>query len=143
MSTAATTFAALAATLYAAHQIADHVLGQTDTQAALKATRSRRGWAALARHVTAYHTVMAVMVTIAWAMLDLDLSAVGLAAGLTVSVATHTVWDRRTPVRWVLEHTGARKFAAMADRGLNGMYLADQALHLACLWAAGLLAVTL
>ncbi len=143
MSTTAATFAALLGTLYAAHQLADHVAGQTDTQAAAKATRGRRGWTALARHVAAYHLILTVMVTIVWGVLDLSLSAGGVAAGLAVSVVTHAVWDRRTPVRWLLRHTGSPRFADLAAGGLNGMYLADQALHVACLWAAALLAVTL
>jgi hypothetical protein len=41
-TTTAATFAALLATLYAAHTLADHVLGQTDTQALSKAAP---GWA--------------------------------------------------------------------------------------------------
>ncbi|OHV49320.1 DUF3307 domain-containing protein [Pseudofrankia sp. BMG5.36] len=139
----AATFAALTITAYAAHTLADHVLGQTDRQAAAKALPGRAGWAALARHVGAYHLVMAAMCTVTVAALALPISPAGAAAGLAISIATHTVWDRRTPVRWVLEHTGAARFAALADHGLNGMYLADQALHTACLWAAALTATAL
>ncbi|WP_239311277.1 hypothetical protein [Frankia sp. Cj3] len=41
MSPDPVTFATLAATAYAAHTLADHVGGQTDRQAALKATAGR------------------------------------------------------------------------------------------------------
>ncbi|MFF1350507.1 hypothetical protein ACFVZJ_31815 [Streptomyces sp. NPDC058322] len=47
--------------------------------------------------------------------------------------------DRRWPVRWILEHTGATKFAALRAAGLNGMYLADQALHSGALLVFALL----
>jgi hypothetical protein len=31
--------------------------------------------------------------------------------------------------RWLLQHTGSPDFANLRTAGLNGMYLADQALH--------------
>ncbi|ADP83815.1 DUF3307 domain-containing protein [Pseudofrankia inefficax] len=138
----ATTFAALAASAYAAHQIADH-LAQTDAMAATKAGPGRASWAALARHVGVYHLIVAAMCGIAIAVLGLSVSPAGAAVGLTVSAATHALWDRRTPVRWLLEHTGSRQWAATADRGIHGLYLSDQALHVGCLWLAVLLATVL
>ena len=135
----ALTFAALAVTLYAAHQLADHVIGQTDNQAAHKADAGLSGWRHILGHVTTYHLVMAVMVAIAAVALNLPVTAAGLAAGLGFSAVTHAFLDRRWPVRWLLEHIGAAKFARLADHGLNGMYLSDQALHYACLWIAALL----
>lgn len=139
----AATFAALLATAYAAHQLADHVIGQTDSQAAAKAAPGRAGWLALARHVGAYHLIQIVMVGLTVAVLGLPLSLPGALAGMAISAGTHLLWDRRTPVRWVLDHVGAPRFARLADHGLNGMYLADQALHVACLWAAALTVVAL
>ncbi len=143
MSPDPATFATLAATAYAAHTLADHVGGQTDRQAALKATAGRAGWAALARHVGAYHLILTAMCGAVVAVFGLPVSPAGVAVGLVISAATHALWDRRTPVRWLLEHTGGRQFAQLADRGLNGMYLTDQALHTFCLWAAALATVTL
>lgn len=72
---------------------------------------------------------MAVVLALVWSVLPLQLSWVGLVAGLAVSAATHAFLDRRWPVRWLLQHTGKRDFAELRDGGLNGMYLADQALH--------------
>lgn len=141
--TKAVTFAVLLGTLFAAHQVADHVLGQTDAQARAKARPGRPGWTALGRHLAAYHTVVVVMVGITVAALDLRLSALGAGAGLLVSVGTHALWDRRSAVRWLLERTGAADFADLQDHGMNGMYLADQALHSASLWLAALVAVAL
>ena len=144
MSTTAAVFAALAATLYAAHQVADHVLGQTDRQAAGKSRPGWDGWRHNLAHVAQYHLVVAAMVTAAVLALDLPVSPLGAAAGLGVSAATHAVIDRRWPVRRLLNSTGSAEFARQGDPdqppvGLNGVYLADQALHYGCLWAAALL----
>ncbi len=135
----ATVFAAIAATLYAAHQLADHVLGQTDHQAATKAAPGLIGWVHNAAHVGLYHLVMTAMLLAAVAVLDLPVTPAGMAAGIGFSAITHALLDRRWPVRWLLEHTGSKPFARMAGHGINGMYLADQALHYACLWTSALL----
>jgi hypothetical protein len=132
-------FAAVFATLYAAHQLADHVLGQTDKQAANKAAPGLAGWRALAGHVLAYHLVMVVMLGLATAVLRLPVGILGLCAGLAFSATTHGLLDRRWPVRWLLEHTGSRPFSKLAGHGINGMYLADQSLHYGCLWISALL----
>jgi hypothetical protein len=134
----ALTFAVLAVTLYAAHQLADHVLGQTDDQAAHKADPGLSGWRHIAGHVGAYHLVMAVMVAIAAVALNLPVTAAGLVAGFAFSAITHAFLDRRWPVRWLLEHTGAADFADRQSP-ICGMYLADQSLHYACLWISALL----
>ncbi|MCK9893328.1 DUF3307 domain-containing protein [Frankia sp. AgB32] len=141
--TVAVTFAVLVVTLSLGHKLADHVLGQTDAQARLKAAPGRAGWAALARHLVAYHAVLVTMVAVALGALGLSLSVLGAAAGLTVSVFSHALWDRRRAVRWLLVRTGSGDFADLADHGLNGMYLADQSLHGASLWLAALVAVLL
>jgi hypothetical protein len=133
-------FATLAATVYAAHSLADHVLGQTDAQAAAKALPGREGWLALAHHVGQYHAVMAAMVAVTAKTTGLPVRPGRLAAGLAISVATHALWDRRRPVVWVLDHTGSAPFARLSDHGLNGAYLADQSLHVGCLWLAALVA---
>lgn len=141
--TRAVTFAVLLVTVIQAHRVADHVLGQTDAQAQYKSLPGRVGWAALARHLLAYHLVLAVMAATALAALQLHLSPLGAACGMAVSVGTHALWDRRRAVRWLLVRTGARQFADLADNGMNGMYLADQSLHGASLWLAVLVAVSL
>lgn len=133
------TFAAVAATLHAAHQVADHVFGQTDRQAAGKGHAGWAGWRHIVAHVGAYHAVAAAMLGVAVAVLDLSVTAVGVAAGIGFSAATHAVLDRRWPVRWLLERTGSGSFSRLASGGMCGMYLADQALHYGCLWVAALL----
>lgn len=129
------TFGSTWAVLSVGHNLADHLIGQTDHQAGSKAAPSatevadgvspRRGWGACLGHVAQYHMVMAVMLGLAWAVLPLQMSWAGLAAGLIVSAVTHAFFDRRWPVRWLLEHTGSPDFAKLRAAGMNGMYLTD------------------
>ena len=135
MTTTAVAFAAVAATLHAAHQLGDHIV-QTDTDANGKATPG--GWRHLATHVATYHLTALTLLAITAAVLHLPLTATGLAVGLGFFAATHALLDRRWPVRWLLEHTGSAAFAERTTP-ICGMYLADQALHYGCLWATALL----
>ncbi|QOC90248.1 DUF3307 domain-containing protein [Micromonospora craniellae] len=138
MSISAVVFAVVAATFYAGHQVADHVFGQSDKQAAHKAAPGWLGWRHLLGHVVAYHFVVVVMLAVAIVALDLPVTAFGIVAGLGFSAISHAILDRRWPVRWLLTHTGSGDFA---DRQapICGMYLADQSLHAACLWVSSLL----
>ncbi|MFJ3072739.1 hypothetical protein ACIPJE_29090 [Streptomyces albidoflavus] len=52
---------------------------------------------------------------------------------------THAFFDRRWPVRWLLEHVGSRGFAELKAAGMNGMDLADQALYQTALLVSALL----
>lgn len=143
MTSAAVVFAAVAVTLYAGHQLADHVLGQTDKQAAGKALPGWGGWLHNLAHVGLYHLVVVVMLATVVAVLDLPVTAVGAVAGLGVSAVTHALLDRRWPVRWLLNRLGSTEFAQLRSNGMNGMYLADQGLHYGCLWVAALLMAAL
>ncbi|MGW3658123.1 hypothetical protein ACWD6R_21630 [Streptomyces sp. NPDC005151] len=143
------TFGSVWAVLSVGHNLADHVIGQTDRQAAGKAAPSaaeiadgvspRKGWGACLRHVTQYHLVMAAMLTMVWAVLPLQMSWSGLVAGLVVSAVTHAFFDRRWPVRRLLEHVGSKGFAELKAAGMNGIYLTDQALHQTALLVSALL----
>lgn len=141
MSNAAT-FAAVAITLYAAHQLGDHMLGQTDKQAANKVKPGWEGWRHDLGHVGLYHLVMWAMLIVAVGALDLPVTWVGLLAGMAFSVVSHAFIDRRWPVRLLLDLTGSPSFARRTSDGMNGLYLADQALHWACLWISALLVVS-
>ncbi|MFK0295405.1 hypothetical protein ACIQU6_33725 [Streptomyces sp. NPDC090442] len=109
------------AVLTVGHNLADHTFGQTDRQAAGKAAPSAaeaadavspwQGRGACLAHFAQYHLVMTVMVAVARAMLPLPLSWAGLAAGFAFSAGPHAFFDRRWPVHWLLERTGATKFA--------------------------------
>jgi hypothetical protein len=133
------TFAASWAVLHVAHDLADHVTGQSDWQAANKAAPKpeelaegvspHRGWPANLAHVGQYHLTLLVLGFLAWLALPLHWSLAGVGAALAWSAGTHALLDRRWAVRWLLEHTGSPKFAGLNAGGLNGMYAADQALH--------------
>ena len=135
-------FAALGFTTLVAHNVADHVFGQNDYQAANKMKPGRSGWSALLQHVFAYHIIMAVMWLFTMLTFDLSVSLLGFITALLFSAVTHAILDRRWPVRWILEKTGSPEFAKM-QTPLNGMYCADQALHELALWISVILLVIL
>ncbi len=148
----ALTFAVTSAALYAGHQLGDHLLGQTDTQAAGKAAPGWAGRWALARHVVQYHLVLAGTLAIAVVVLHVPVTLTGLLAGGALSVVTHAVLDRRWPLIWLMEHTGSPSFAALrlpivdapAEAGwYPGRYSVDQACHQFALFGAALLIAVL
>lgn len=143
----AAAFGAVLAALWAAHDLGDHVV-QTDHQAARKAT----SWRAMAGHVGSYTAVQLAALAALRTLAGIRPSWWRALAGVAFSAGTHAFLDRRWPVRWLLEHTGSRSFAAPAVRTrgtvqesylrgrtpsveaagplpLHGPYLADQALH--------------
>ncbi|MEV7212318.1 hypothetical protein AB0O31_04415 [Kitasatospora cineracea] len=146
-------FGAVWAVLVVGHTLADHVLGQTDHQAANKAAPTpaevaagadpRRGWRACLAHVAQYHLVMAAVLALVRLFIPLPLSPGGTATAFAWSMATHAWLDRRWPVRWLLRHVGSAAFAELRSAGLNGMYLADQALHKGALLVAAILVTRL
>ena len=137
--TALATFAATLPLLLVAHNLADHVTGQTHAQALTKAAPGRAGWAANLRHVAAYHVTLATLTALAWWLLPLHYTPLGAILAAAWSAGTHALLDRRWPVRWILTHTRKQGFADLNSGGLNGMYLADQALHHAALLISALM----
>lgn len=146
------TFASIGFLLLVGHNLADHVTGQTDWQAARKrapmpeavaaGADPRKGWIANLAHVGAYHLTILLLGVLAWLALPLRWSVAGVVSALAWSSATHALLDRGWPVTWILEHTRSPKFAKTAAGGVNGMYLSDQALHhLALAVASALLTV--
>lgn len=131
------TFAVSLLALIIGHHLGDHVL-QTDRQAADKSAAGRAGARAMLGHLLTYHlAVAAVLLGTAYA-LRLPLSPAGVAAGLTFSVLTHALLDRRWPVRLLLRGTGSPVFAEQVSP-VCGMYVADQALHWLALLISALL----
>lgn len=124
------------AALYVGHQIGDHI-AQTDHQAANKAGKGCEGWQAMAGHVASYTACQAVAL-LALRATGVRVSPIRAVLGLAVSAGTHALIDRRWPVQRLLHATGSPGFADLADGGMNGPYLADQALHVGCLFAAAL-----
>jgi hypothetical protein len=108
--TSATVFAAVLAVLFASHVWADHCW-QTDKWAAAEGRpdpevdgpTAAESWRALLAHVAVYHLVMAVMLAVTAALLDLPISWAGAAAGIAFSAVTHGFWGRRWPVKaWMV-----------------------------------------
>ncbi|MEU3452101.1 DUF3307 domain-containing protein [Micromonospora sp. NPDC006766] len=134
----ASVIAAVFCALFAGHHLGDHIV-QTDWQANHKALPGWLGVRAMAGHLVGYHACM-VAALAGLAAVGVPLTVTGSAVGLGFSAVTHGFLDRRWPVRWILEHTGSRDFAA-SQTPLPGGYLADQSLHIACLFVAALLVV--
>lgn len=151
------TFAATLPILLVAHNLADHVTGQTHKQAITKgaptpeqiadaANAGRKlgphaGWGALLGHVAWYHLTIILAALLAWLVLPIHWSAPSAALALGWSALTHGFIDRRWPVRRLLNAMGKRGYAELASGGMNGMYQVDQALHHAMLLISALLAV--
>lgn len=125
-------------TYIAAHQFADHVIGQNDHEAANKALPGRAGWSALLSHVFKYHVVVLIMLLIVIAVFDLPVTLLGISCSILFSAVSHAFLDRRWPVRYILKKVGSPKFAEMTQP-LHGMYLGDQGSHYLCLWISALL----
>ncbi|WP_042283375.1 DUF3307 domain-containing protein [Nocardiopsis alba] len=121
-------FPTVLAAMTAAHHVGDYLL-QNDHQAQHKP----ESWAANQAHVASYHLAQLTAVGLASHVLGLRLSPVRLAAGMAVSWVTHSVIDRRWPVRWWMTRTGS---AAFYEAG--GAPHVDQAMHHAALFAAAL-----
>lgn len=143
-------FGPLLSAALAAHELADNLLGQTDSQARDKGKPGTEGWAADLRHVAAYHAVMAAMVGATVRATRTPVSGRGLLAGLAVSVASHAVIDRRWPVERLMTATGSRAWAEMAIKTephgtpwKPGLNRGDQAAHVGMLWLAALVATQL
>nr|BEK65761.1 hypothetical protein KPHV_29880 [Kitasatospora purpeofusca] len=143
------TFGAVWAVLSVGHNLADHVLGQTDHQAANKAAPTpeqvtagaspRRGWAACLAHVAQYHAVIAGLYLLVQLAVPLPATLLGATTALVWSAGTHAILDRRWLVRLLLERTGSPNFATLQSGGISGPYLADQALHATALIGSAVL----
>lgn len=149
MADRAARFAAALAALWAAHDVADHVV-QTDHQAATKAT----SWRGMAGHVGTYHAAQVGALAVLRA-LGVRPSWRRTLAAVAWSAGTHALLDRRWPVTRILRATGSPRFSrpqivvgptdgdTMAGPlPLHGPYLADQALHHGALFIAALLLAT-
>lgn len=131
-------FAAVFIALYVGHMLGDHVV-QTDHQAAHKSGPGLLGWGALLTHVGTYGLTQTLALSAAGVVLDVPATGLGVTLGVAFSMATHGFIDRRWPVQWLCRHTGSEAFGKLAGHGLNGAYLVDQTLHIACLFVSALL----
>ena len=131
----AAAFAAVLATLHAAHTVADHWV-QTQHQADTKGPPGCPGRLACAAHVATYTaTALAALLAVAWRT-DLTLNPAPTTAGLAISAITHWIADRRIPLRRMADVL--HKSPVWLDHG-GGMYALDQSWHIGWLFIAALL----
>lgn len=143
-------FAAVAVALFAAHQVADHIV-QTDYQARTKGAPGWVGRLACARHVVTYTATAAAALGALWLVLGLRLPLWQTAAGLLVSAVSHYIADRREPLRRFALAIGLTGFWALGTprpgRDDNpslgtGAYAIDQAWHHGWLFITALIIAT-
>jgi hypothetical protein len=147
MTSRAARFAAAFASLYAAHQVADHHV-QSDRDAQAKGKPGREGQAACARHVASYTATAAAALAFTEKATGAGMRPGRVAAALAVSAVSHYVIDRREPLRRFAEATGHGGFYRLGqprpgkdDKPClgTGAYALDQAAHVGFLWLAALI----
>jgi hypothetical protein len=117
-------FADLFVLLYVAHHLSDYPF-QTDHQAAHKAEHSAAGWRANLLHSGTHIATTAVLLVVGALVLGLHPSVAGTAAALAWLGVSHSAIDRRSGVRWWMEHTGQGGYIAH-----GGALTVDQAAHI-------------
>ncbi|MGW6695622.1 DUF3307 domain-containing protein [Rhodococcus sp. NPDC054953] len=126
-------FAELVVLLYVGHLAADYP-GQTDHQSAHKAERTLTGWVANATHAATHVLICGALLVLGALVLDeVTLQPLPTVIALAWIGATHSVIDRRWPVRWWMEHTGQKEFLRH-----GGAAHVDQTAHVIALVAAAL-----
>lgn len=132
------TFAAVAATIYAAHQVGDYWV-QTSDQAARKGLPGWEGRRACAAHVLTYSFTFWVFLGITWWWVGLPhLSGPWLAAGFALNAVTHYFADRRRPLQRMAGLLGKGGFYEAGSGLATGAALLDQAWHWCWLFASAL-----
>jgi hypothetical protein len=163
--TAAAVFAAVFIALYIAHSVGDHWV-QTSHQAAHKGENdrtpgqsSRAGRIACTLHVLGLTITKGIALTAVVLVLNLPVTAAGVAAGLSIDAATHWWADRRSTLAWLAKVTGKTEFynlgtpahpvAPATAKGTpaahlgTGAYALDQSFHHLFLGIAALLIAAL
>lgn len=131
------TFAAVTATIYAAHQCGDYWV-QTSDQAAKKGLPGWEGRYACAMHVATYTAALVAFLAVATWWTGMHLSAPWYFAGLALSAVTHYLSDRRRPLAWLCSKLGKTTFYEAGAGLATGAALLDQAWHWCWLFASAL-----
>ncbi|MFB8033246.1 transcriptional regulator [Streptomyces sp. NPDC056004] len=154
---AVSVFAAVFVALFVAHSVGDHWV-QTSCQSAHKGLPGWTGRLAGARHVASLTaTKLALLVPVAF-LLGLNLSLLGLVAGLGVDALTHWWADRRTTLAWLAKRLGQAEFYSLGTAAHpahpvtaegkpaatlgTGAYALDQSFHHLWLLIASVLIAT-
>jgi hypothetical protein len=146
MNNTAAEFAAIAVTLYAAHQVADHWI-QTDHQAATKGQTGWSGRVSCALHVLTYTATALAALLLMALVTGWTPKAVPLTLGLLISAITHYIADRRTPLARIAAWSGHAGFFNLGrprpgkdDNPTlgTGAYAMDQSWHYGWLFISAL-----
>ena len=107
------------------------------------ARRTRDGHRALARHVLTYGASQTVTKTIAYRASGVRVPWYAQLAGAATETALHALIDDGRLLRAYARAAGKIRFHDLADGGVNGRMLLDQAAHQSLQLLAGALATTL
>ncbi|NGO79193.1 DUF3307 domain-containing protein [Streptomyces sp. YC504] len=147
----ASVFAAVFVALYVAHSVGDHWV-QTSHQSAHKGLPGWAGRLADAKHVATLTATKLVVLLPVVALLELNVSVLGMLLGLGIDAFTHWWADRRNTLAWLAKVTGKGEFyrlgAPRAGRDDNphigtGAYALDQSFHHLWLFVAALVIATI
>jgi hypothetical protein len=134
----ASVFAAVAASMYAAHHAGDYWV-QTRWQAATKGVPGWPGRKACAAHVATHTATLGVFLAAAWLWLGLPLHLGWVFAGLGIEAVSHYVADRRRPLERLANYVGHIEFYRSGGGFATGAALLDQAWHWTWMFAAALI----
>lgn len=112
----------------AGHETADYLV-QRDCDAQRKQNHTSEGRRALANHAVSYGVTQAVTRAIAYRTAGLRIPFAAQLAAAVVETATHAAIDDGRLLRWFADATAKRNFHDLADHGVNGRMLMDQATH--------------
>ena len=110
------------------HHGGDYLV-QPDRCAQLKQQRTREGRTALAIHAVTYAATQAATKSAIYRVGGLRVPALAQLAGAVTEGLLHAVIDDGRLLKKFAEATGKKRFHDLADHGVNGRMLLDQAAH--------------
>jgi hypothetical protein len=113
---------------HAGHETGDYLV-QRDCDAQRKQQRTPEGRRSLARHAATYALTQAATRAGFYRAAGLRVPALAQLAGAVTEGALHAVIDDGRLLAAFAEATGKRRFHDLADHGINGRALMDQAAH--------------
>lgn len=123
------------------HHGGDYLV-QTDTCAAAKQDRTPAGRRALAVHAGTYALTQAVTKNVLYRLAGLRVPATAQLAGALTEAVVHAVIDDGRLLEVYARHTRRDRFYGLAQAGINGKSLLDQAAHIQVQIPAGIAATT-
>lgn len=110
------------------HHGGDYLV-QVDCWAQAKQQRTPEGRRALAAHASTYALTQAVTKAVFYRTAGVRVPLLAQLAGAVVEGVLHAVIDDGRLLRRFADVTGKRRFHDLADHGVNGRMLLDQAAH--------------